>query len=211
MKSWTALLLLCLAACGDSTGINDGFAREFTFDDPVGDTALFAESVDSFPAIDVRRVSGTVTSDSLILTLEFVDPITRASDAAPNSLWATFGVDADDDGTTGIPVDSTGDESSDTPPFTGPFPATTGVGAEYWIFVDPASDGDAEVYRTLTLETVGTFPASYSGSSMTMRIPLSVFGIPAAHPFRIVGNVGTSQRLTDLIPNSSSYLVGGSS
>lgn len=221
MKSWLALLFVCLAACGDSTGPNDRFAREFAFDDSVGDTALFAGSVGSFPALDVRRVSGTVTTDSLIFTLEFTGPVASVTSAAPNSLQATLAIDADNDGTTGTPVDSTGDStstdstSSDTtskvPPFTGPFPARTGVGAEYWVFVDLLSNGDAEVRRALTLDPVGTFPVSYVGSSVTMRIPLSAIGVTAAHSFRIVGIVGTSQRLTDLIPDSSSYLVGGSS
>jgi hypothetical protein len=209
MKSWLALMLVCVAACGDSTVTNDQVGKEFAFDDPVGDTALFADSVDSYPAIDVRRVSGKVTADSLIFTMEFVNPVTPVTDVAPNSLFATFGIDADNDGMTGTPIDSTDDLPPDVPPFTGPFPARTGVGAEYWIFVDSLSGGEAELYRTLTFETVGTFPISYAGSSMTMRIPLSAIGVQATHPFRIVGIIGTSQRLTDLFPDTSSYLVGG--
>ena len=225
MKSWLVLLLVCLAACGDSTGTNDQFVREFAFDDSVGDTALFAGSVGSFPALDVRRVSGMVTTDSLTFTMEFAGPVASVADAAPNSLQATLAIDADDDGTTGTQVDSTADstsidststdstssDSTKVPPFTGPFPARTGVGAEYWVFVDQLSNGAAEVRRAGTFDHVGTFPISYSGNSVTMRIPLSAIGVPAAHPFRVVGIVGTSQRLTDLIPDSSSYLLGGSS
>lgn len=211
MKSGLALLLVCLAACGDSTGTNDQVGKEFAFDDPVGDTALFAGSSADYPALDVRRVSGTVTADSLIFRMEFVSAVASAADAEPHSLQASFGVDADDDGMTGIPIDSTDDLPPDVPPFTDPFPSRTGVGVEYWIFIDAQSGGQAEVYRALTLETAGPFPVSYDGSTMTMRIPLSAIGVPAGSTFRIVGIAGTTQRVTELFPDSASYLVGGAS
>jgi hypothetical protein len=226
MKVWPLLLLACLAACGDdSSGPSRVLDREFAFDDPVGDTALFAGDPGTFAALDVRRVSGTVTDDSLIFTVEFVGSVTSAAEGTPNFVVAAFGVDADNDGSTGTPVDSTGtpvdstgapmdstsDSSSVVPPFTGPFPARTGVGAEFFIFVDDLSGGDAEVFRTLTLDAVGTFPVSYDGKSMTTRIPLSAIGVTPADSFRIVGVLGTPQRLTDIIPDSGSFEVGGSS
>lgn len=196
MKSWLVLMLVCLAACGDSTSPNDGLAREFAFDDPVGDTAFFAGSADTFPALDVRRVSGTVTADSLVFTMEFSAPIAPASDDAPNSLVATLGVDADDDSTTGIPA------------LTDPFPSKANAGVEYWIYIDRVSNSNAEVERIPEIP-VGVFPASYGASSMTMRIPLSAFGLRAGDRFRVVGVIGTSQRSTDLIPDSASFVLGG--
>lgn len=199
MKSWPVLMLACLAACGDSTAPSDRLAREFAFDDPAGDTAVFAGSVDSFPALDVRHVSGVVTADSLTFTMEFTAPISPASDVAPNSLVATFGIDADDDSTTGIPG------------FTEDPSANADVGLEYWVFVDTISNGAAEVQSIVTSSSVGVFPASYGANSMTMRIPLSAIGVRAGDRFRIVGIVGTLQRSTDLIPNSKSYILGGSS
>jgi len=209
MKGWSLLLLACLAACGnDSTSPGGGLGSEFTFDDPVGDTALFVGSVDSFPALDARRVSGSVSTDSLVLTIEFANPIARASTGAPNSLVATLAVDADADSNTGLAVDD-GGSGSDS--FTGPFPARTGLGAEYWIFVDSLSGSDAEVYRILTQESVATYPATYGASSVTIQLPLSVLGVRAGERFRVVGVVGNPQRLTDIIPDSGSYEVGGSS
>lgn len=197
MKSWLVLMLVCLAACGDSTGPNHGPATQFAFDDPVGDTAAFAGSADSFPALDVRRVSGVVTADSLLFTMEFVGPIASAGDDAPNSMAATLGVDSDDDGATGVPA------------LTDPFPSKADAGVEYWIYIDLLSGGNAEVKRIVTNRSVGVFPASYDGSSVTLRIPLSAFGVTAGGRFRVVGVIGTSQRSTDLIPDSASYRLGG--
>lgn len=197
MKSWPVLAFLCLAACGDSTSPDAGIVREFAFDDPVGDTALFAGSEDSFPALDVRRVSGVVTADSLILTLELTTPIVPVSDAAPNSLAVLLGIDADDDSTTGSVA------------VTDPFPNRADAMVEYWILTDDMSGGNAEAQSALTGDPVGVFPTSYGPSSITMRIPLSAIGVRAGGRFRMVGVIGTSQRSTDLIPDSASYVLGG--
>lgn len=197
MKSWLVLMLACVAACGDSTRPNDRIGREFAFEDPAGDTALFAGSLDTFPALDVRRVSGVVTDDSLLFTMEFAGSIAPASDGAPNSLVATIGVDADDDSTTGVPA------------LTDPFPSMADAGVEYWIFIDSLSNSDAEVQRILTGSSVGIFPASYGASSITLHIPLSALGVGASQHFRVVGVIGTTQRSTDLVPDSASYVLGG--
>ena len=199
MKRWLVLLLVCVcvAACDDATGPERGIPREFAFGDPVGDTAAFAGSVDTFPALDVRRVSGVVSDDSLVFTMEFTDLIAPAGDDAPNSFVALLGVDADDDGRTGAEA------------ILDPFPSTSDAGVEYWIFVDPASNSNAEV-QTVTQKTVGIFPASYGATSITMRIPLSAIGLRRGERFRVVGVIGTLQRFTDLIPNSASYVIMGS-
>jgi hypothetical protein len=210
MKGWPLLLLACLAACGDdSSGPGRVADKEFAFDDPVGDTALFAGGVDSFPALDVRRVSGAVASDSLRFTMDFVDPIARAMPTASNSLIATIAIDVDGDSTTGLPLDadSTGGSSS----FTGPVPARTGVGVEFVIFVDSISGSDAEVYSILAGQSVATFPMTYGESSATMQIPLSILGIRAGTLFHVVGVIGNPQRLTDIIPDEGNFEVGGSS
>ena len=52
---------------------------------------------------------------------------------------------------------------------------------------------------------------TYSESSVTMRIPLAALGIRNGDPFRVVGVVGNTQRLTDIIPDEGAYEVGGSS
>lgn len=210
MKVWPLLLLACLAACGDdSSGPGQVVDKEFAFDDPVGDTASFDGGETSYQALDARHVSGVVSSDSLTLTMDFVDPIARAIPVAANSLIATIAIDVDADSTTGLPLDadSTGDQFS----FTGPFPARTGVGAEYLVFVDSISGSDAEVYSILTDESVATYPMTYGESSATMQIPLSAFGISPGVRFRVVGVVGNPERLTDIIPDDGSYDVGGSS
>ena len=209
MKLWPLLLLACLAACGDdSSGPGRVPATDFAFDDSVGDTALFDRSVDDFPAIDVRRVSGAAGADSLIFTMEFVGEVARASNTTPTSLIATIAIDSDNDSTTGLPLD---DSASDSLSFTGPFPAMTGVGAEFFVFVDSISGSDAEVYSIITDQSVAIFPMTYSESSVTMRIPLAALGIRNGDPFRVVGVVGNTQRLTDIIPDEGAYEVGGSS
>lgn len=213
MRVWTLLLLACLAACGDdSSGPGRVADKEFSFDDPVGDTAIIADSADSAggdAALDVQRVSGVVSSDSLTLTLEFVDPIVRATTIAPNSLIATIAIDADDDSTTGVALDEgSGSDSS----FTAPFPAQTGMGAEYYVFLDAISEGNADVTYSLFIDqTLASYPVTYTEKSATMQLPLSIFGIRAGARFRVMGTVGNTQRITDIVPDSGSYLLGGSS
>jgi len=210
MKRWPLLLLACLAACGDdSSGPGRVADKEFSFDDPVGDTARFAGGVDSFPALDVRRVSGVVGADSLTFTMEFVDPVARANTTVPNALVATIAVDTDDDSTTGLPLDA--DTTGGAFSFTGPFPARTGAGAEFFVFVDSISGSDAEVYSILTDQSVAIFPMTYNEGTVTMQIPLAALGIRAGNRFRVVGVIGNPQRLTDIIPDSGSFEVGGSS
>jgi hypothetical protein len=209
MKCWSLFLLVCLAACGDATsGPRRVVYDEFAFDDPAGDTALFAGSVDSFPAQDVRRVSGVVTSDSLTLTIDFVDPIARATTAAGNSLIAAIAIDADDDPATGTPLDQgSGTDSS----FTAPFPAATGMGAEYFVFLDVVSGGDADVvYFLFPDETAATYPVTYGERSLTVQLPLSILGISPGTRFRFMGMAGNPQRLTDIIPDEGGYAVGDS-
>lgn len=210
MKLWPLLLLACLAACGDdSSGPGRVADKEFSFDDAVGDTALLADSAVSNAALDVQRVSGVVSSDSLTLTLEFVDPIVRATTIAPNSLIAAIAIDADDDSTTGVALDEgSGSDSS----FTAPFPAQTGMGVEYFVFVDAISGGDADVTYSLFIDqTLASYPMTYGERSATMQIPLSVFGIRAGARFRVMGTVGNPQRITDIVPDEANYEVGGSS
>jgi hypothetical protein len=210
MKGWTLLLLACLLACGDdSTGPDQEIRKEFSLDDPVGDTALFASDTESAPALDVSRVSGVVGSDSLTITLEFADPISSAATIVPNSLIATIAIDADDDSATGVSLDEgSGSDSS----FTAPFPAKTGMGAEYFIFIDAISGGNADVVYSLFIDqTLATFPATYGERSVTMQIPLSVFGIAAGAPFRLMSALGNPERNTDIIPDSGGVEVGGAS
>ena len=210
MKVCSLLLLACLVACGDdSSGPGRVLAKEFAFDDPVGDTSLSTGSVNGFPALDVRRVSGAAGADSLIFTMEFVGEVARASNTTPASLIATIAIDSDDDSTTGLPLDD--DSAGDSLSFTAPFPARTGVGAEFFVFVDSISGSDAEVYSILTDQSVAIFPMTYTESTVTMRIPLAAFGIRNGEPFRVVGVVGNTQRLTDIIPDEGAFEVGGSS
>ncbi len=207
MKGWPLLLLASLAACGDdSSGPGRVADKEFAFDDPVGDTSFSSGGVDSFPALDVRRVGGAVASDSLRFTMDFVDPISRATPVVSNSLIATIAIDVDADSTTGLPLD----EFSDSVSFTGPFPARTGIGAEFVIFVDSISGGDAEVFSILTEQSLATFPITYGESSATIQVPLSIFGIRAGTLFHFVGVVGNPRRLTDIIPDNGNFEVGGS-
>jgi hypothetical protein len=208
MKGWSLLLLASLAACGDdSSGPGNVADKEFAFDDPVGDTSLSIGGVDSFPALDVRRVSGAVASDSLRFTLDFVDPIARATPVVSNSLIATIAIDVDADSTTGLPLDDFGPEDSVS--FTGPFPARTGVGAEYVIFVDSISGSDAEVFSIITGQSLATFPITYSESSATIQVPLSILGIRAGTLFHFMGVIGNPQRLTDILPDDGNFEVGG--
>ncbi|HEY9515521.1 MAG TPA: hypothetical protein VIQ74_07565 [Gemmatimonadaceae bacterium] len=197
MKSLLVLTLFCLAACGDATRPDGGLFTQFSFDDPVGDTAVFGGSAGAFPALDVRRVKGWVSADSLIFTVEFTNSVAPVSDGAVNSLAATLGVDADNDPETGFEA------------LTDSFPNKANAGVEYWIFIpDLATSHDVEVESIVTGRSTGIFPASYDSNAVTLRIPLTAIGVAPGARFRIVGVVGTTQRSTDLIPDSASYELG---
>lgn len=190
MSYWIAILSLVLAACGDSMGPAAQRGR-FDVSDPTGDTVAYAGSDTTWPALDVAEVSGSTGQDTLRLAIRFTTPIASGS-AAHNSVVGLVEVDADADSSTGIPA------------YTSPFSSTPGIGIEYYIYIPAASGSGVDVEDIVTGRTT-RYDATYSGSTVTMRIPLGAFGSPTG-AMRAVALLGTPQRATDLVPNDGSLL-----
>lgn len=193
MKRWLPAAVLAILACGDSTAPRAD-RTAFDFSDPAGDTISFAGSDTTYPALDVVEVSGTAAHDTLVLTVRFAEPVHSGS-AAPNAAIGRIELDVDADSATGIPA------------MTDEFTNTAGIGVEFYVFVPGAGDVGVEVQDVATQQSA-QFPATYTADAVTMRIPFSAIGDPTG-AVRLIGLMGTSQRATDLFPNSGSYLIEG--
>lgn len=186
-----AVLVLVLAACGDSVGPASQRGR-FDYSDPAGDTVAYAGSDTTWPALDAAEVSGSTGQDTLRLAIRFATPIASGS-SAHNSVVGLVEVDADADSATGIPA------------LTGPFTSTPAIGIEYYIYI-PASSGSGVDVEDIVTGHITRYDAAYSGSTVTMRIPLAAFGSPAG-AMRMVALLGTPQRATDIVPNQGNLLL----
>jgi hypothetical protein len=158
----------------------------FSHSDPAGDT--LGTGTFSARAHDVLSLHGDFKRDSLIVTLTFVAPVAPASLLAPNSVGGFVELDADDNVATG------------DPPFSNVFGASANLGIDYVIDLFATTSTTAEVVATATEQTA-IVPASFSGSSVVLRVPMSALGSDDGN-FGVVGVIGTFDRATDVFPNS---------
>ena len=181
-------------ACGGSTNPKPARAR-FSANDPAGDTVDQASDDTIVSAIDVRRVSGYTTADSLVLSLAIHGAIAAAGSGQPNSVAAIIELDIDQDPTTGIPA------------FLNPFGTDPDLGVERLIIVPSVASNTAAEVEDLVALSTSTYPVVYDGDSLTVRIPLTALTTIDA-PIRLTAVVGTLQRPTDVVPNDGFLEIG---
>jgi hypothetical protein len=158
----------------------------FSIADPAADT--LGSGTFSAAAHDVLSLRGDFKRDSLIATLTFVAPVAPASLFAPNSMFGSIELDMDDNVATG------------DPPLSNVFGASASLGIDYVIDLFGTTSTTAEVFATATGQTA-IVPASFSGRTVVVRIPMSALGSDDGN-FGLVGVIGTSDRPTDVFPNS---------
>lgn len=161
----------------------------FNLVDPAGDT--LAPPASTFPeAIDLLSLRGDFKRDTLILTATFRGPVTFGS-TLPNALAGFMEFDIDDDASTGVP------------------PASNLFGASASIRVEHMLSFLSSTGTTMTLTGLSSsspVPASFSGSTVVVRVPMSLLGNDDGN-FTIVGVIGTIDRPTDVFPNSGQTTV----
>lgn len=157
--------------------------------DPAGDTADFSGVKPK--AHDLLSMRGDFKRDSLILTLTFAAPVSPASANVGSSLAGFIEIDIDDQVSTGIP------------PASNSFGASGNLGIDYQILL---FQSDPTTVPLLSAAGGTVVPASFSGNTMTIRIPMSQLGNDDGS-FDMVGVVGTLDRPTDVVPNTGGISV----
>jgi hypothetical protein len=180
-----AVVALLTASCGDSTGPT--FETHFDLTDPAGDT--LGAGTSGIPAHDVVSFRGDFSGDSLIVTLTFVAPVAPGTSTASNAMGGFIELDIDDNAATG---DS---------PISNFFGASANLGVDYVLDLFVATPTSAEVFPTANVQSTVMVPASFNGTIVEVRIPMSALGNDDGR-FALVGTIGIFERATDIFPNS---------
>ena len=129
------------------------------------------DAVDAFgdgpPLLDIDTLDIRFTTDTLDFSLSFFNEIAPPSLGAINSLVGVIDLDVDQNVTTGFaPL-----QNSFSPPF-----VSLGAGIEYRIDLasDDAHPGMLDVVEAEFGTIVGTFPVTYTPTSLSGSMPLSV-------------------------------------
>jgi hypothetical protein len=187
-------LALGLGACGGSaaTGPEDRAPFDFSFDDPRGDTAAVSPlPAGAGHAIDLIKVSGSVSADKVTLILEFAEPIVRWSAGAPNSLDGFVDFDVDHSSATG------GGDAAE-----GQF----GLGADRYLDLRDNGMGRMGLVDPIAKKFV-TVPFELDGTRLTIEIDRDAFGINDG-TFNLGVLIGDRDRpRTDFGPDTGHYTV----
>ena len=186
-----------LVGCGgDSSGPGVGGGGTITAKatDPAGDTFGAGPVQWDVTALTIVRDTGGITV-TLDLSANVVSPVTQDS----NATFAFVDFDTDQDSTTG--VSSIVDDNR-------PSAGSTGMGVDYFIdFADFNADSTVNVVNA-SFATTGSVRPTFSGKSITARIPRSMLGGDDAL-LNAAGIVGTFFEPTDIVPENGHLKVGG--
>jgi hypothetical protein len=155
--------------------------------DPTGDT--FGNGPIQ---LDVTSVNTTVTSTSLTFVVTFSGPVFAPSVGNPRSVGGFIDLDTDQNPATGV--------ESATGVF-GPPPAPN-IGVDFGIdlFSEDFHSGLVDVINTNIGMIIGTAPITFSTSSFTLTVPLSLLGgDDGLVNYALV--IGTFDEPTDEVPN----------
>lgn len=195
--SATLMVVGSLLGCGgDSSGPGVGGGGTITakVTDPAGDTFGAGPVQWDVTALTIVRDTGGITV-TLDLSANVVSPVTQDS----NATFAFVDFDTDQDSTTGI--SSIVDDNR-------PVAGSTGMGVDYFIdFADFNPDSTVNVISA-SFATTGSVRPTFSGKSITARIPRSMLGGDDAL-LNAAGIVGTFFEPTDIIPENGHLKVGG--
>ena len=188
---WPLLVFAVVLACG---GGDDGPASprgtEFTFNDPRGDTLAWGQAVDR--AHDVLHLGAAPKGDTLVVTLQFAEIVQPNSVHASNSVLGIVDFDLDDDPATGLRA------------IADDFGATSHIGAEWSLFLEDSTMGAAD--RRVAMVNLASYaitwvPASFNGTTVVARVPMSLLQAKSQAHVRMVSVVGSLERASDIVPN----------
>ncbi len=151
--------------------------------------------------IDVTGFSAEAAGGNLVIGLTFAGAVSLPDSGEPNAVGGFIDIDADQDGLTG--------DGPWTDFLTGS--NATGLGNEFYVdlFSYSAADGAVDVVDDPTEIVTGRAPVSFTSSSMTVQIPLSLLGGDDG-AVNTAAVVGTAEEPTDKVPNAG-FLASGES
>lgn len=191
MKSALGLGLLgvwLLAACGgDGTGLGDAPSASVT--DARADT--FATPIPDHVQPDLVALRVTRTPDAVTITLTFAQAVQPNSEAV-NAVAGIVDLDTDQN-------PATGDEGG-TDDYRPAGSGSTGLGVDYTVYLVFGPNASS-VTRQADGQTVGTLQPSFSGTRVTLRVPLTLLGNDDGY-VDVATVIGTPHGPTDIAPNS---------
>jgi hypothetical protein len=173
-----------------------GQAVKSSLTDPVEDTFGFVDS-----DIDLVGFSARIEGGALAFVIDFAVPIDAPGSGGANEINGYIDIDADQNGATG-----------DAPFVDVLTTFVTGMGNEYYVDLGAFDAGTVAVWDDVTDSQVGSAPAVFDGSTLTVRVPLSLLGNDDGFVHTAV-LVGTPTLPTDAAPNGgflASSIAAGS-
>ena len=177
-------------SAGGSAGGGGGGTGTFQVSDPAGDLPASA----SEGAPDAVALTGSMRTDSLIVTIAFRSGISAWSMSRPNSLTGFIDLDIDEDPSTGI--ESAADEAG----------GNSGQGVDFYVSLEDVAPGQVELVDVASMVTY-RIPANFTATAVTVRIP-RVLLADFEPGFTISAVVGHPARsVTDFVPDAGSVRV----
>ncbi len=158
--------------------------------DPPADT-LGVQS----PQLDLVRIDGYTTPPAIVLRLTLAGPIAAGDSGAANALQGLVEMDVDRSAASG---------SASQVGLICPQGIPIGVDYTVDLFHFSSASGTAPV-RDAHAAIVGQAAVTFAGDQVTMAVPKSLVGAPAAIDVAVA--VGTPGELTDCMPNSDILTV----
>ncbi len=150
---------------------------------------VFVPPIPTQQAPDVRSISGVVSGQSLIITLDFENPITAPSVNvnAVNAVGGLIDLDLDQNAATGSPS----------------FDAEPQLGVEVFIDLDSEADNPGQVglFDITSNTEISKLPITYAPESLVITVPLSLLGDANLNYVAYIGNF-FSNDLPERVPNT---------
>lgn len=167
-------------------------------EDPAGDSFEGPASAGFVPP-DIVRFGGSVDGTSLVIGLQFTDPVASALSGSANTVVGFIDIDVDQNPLTGVPAQ--------TDFFRPPDGSTTGLGVEYFISLHAADDADqVPLIDAATGAELFRIPAAYVDNRIVLPIPLALLGGDDGN-VNMATIMGTSPEPTDVAPNNGAVIV----
>lgn len=146
-------------------------------------------------APDLTRVSGSVRTDSIVVTLTFASEVSPWSGGQQNGLDGFVDLDLDENTNSGIPsaIDEYGGNAS--------------MGVDFYVSLRDGNNGSRVQIVDAETGEATPIPASFSSRSVRFAIPRALVG-DTDGTFRLAAVVGhRNAEATDFAPNAGFYLV----
>ena len=181
-----------LTGCGGSVSPSADPTVEFSFPDPVADTAAATENAGAAKAIDLIRIGGQSSSTTLDLTLEFAEAVTPWSQGDKNGLDGFIYLDIDQNPATGF-----GDPGH-------------GLGVDFYVDLRDNGSGRVAIVDVAKKHFV-TAAAQFAGTSFSVSIPKAAVTLTAdsLSAFNLATVIGVRGRkpIVDSAPNQVKSFV----